>query len=225
MEPQKNDSVESDFEEEESEAEDRLNRTPPFPKFREVLKEMGIAAAKKKDTNKVKKAEEISAEILSYFEEGESEVEDWLNSPNWHRTPLFQRIKKMRLENENQLAAEAIKKDTNKAKRAEEIKALTQSDLEEEEREAEDSPNWHRTPLFRRIRIMRLEREEQLVAEAKEKDADKAKKLQEIKAEIKKAKEMKKNLVKKKMLSDSDSDEDDNMLDIEAEEEVKNLVY
>jgi hypothetical protein len=72
---------------------------------------------------------------------------------------------------------------------------------------------------------MRLEREEQLGAEAKEKDADKAKKLQEIKAEIKKAKEMKKNLVKKKMLSDSDSDEDDNMLDIEAEEEVKNLVY
>ena len=65
---------------------------------------------------------------------------------------------------------------------------------------------------------MRLEREEQLVAEAEKKDADKAKKLQEIKAEIKKAKEMKKNLVKKKMLGDKD----DNMLKIGAEEEVRN---
>jgi hypothetical protein len=155
----------------------------------------------------------------------ESDFDESEPDPVWHRTPLFQRIKKMRLENEDQLVVEANKKDTNKGKSAEEIKAETQFDFEEEVSEAKDSPNWHRTPLFRRIRIMRLEREEQLGAEAKEKDADKAKKLQEIKAEIKKAKEMKKNLVKKKMLSDSDSDEDDNMLDIEAEEEVKNLVY
>jgi len=53
----------------------------------------------------------------SDFEEEESEAED---SPNWHRTPLFQRIKKVHFENKHQLVAEAKKKDTTMAMKGEE---------------------------------------------------------------------------------------------------------